>query len=136
MAPYIYMRERLTNLKDLYECDILEFEFTVQKAQERLQEKRKLYITDIKTKFEEKKIERIPSDARLAMQTGLVDWSDIDVNRDTILSENEIETLMQSVSRKTKKKQRKKLFAYEGLSSDFSAVERRILNIFHNVSEM
>ncbi|MHA1983659.1 MAG: hypothetical protein ACW967_04830 [Candidatus Hodarchaeales archaeon] len=136
MAPYIYMREKLTNLKDLYECDILEFEFTVQKAQERLQEKRKQYITDIKTKFEEKKIERIPSDARLAMQTGLVDWSDIDVNRDTILSENEIETLMESVSRKTKKQQRKKLFAYEGLSSDFSAVERRILNIFHNVSEM
>ncbi|OLS25748.1 MAG: hypothetical protein HeimC3_13270 [Candidatus Heimdallarchaeota archaeon LC_3] len=136
MAPYIYMREKLRNLKNYYETDILEIEFTIQKAQEKLQEKRKLYIEDIRKKYEKKQIERIPNDARLAFQTGIADWTQMDVNHDSILSEKEIELLIDSVSKKKKKKDRKKLFAYEGQSSDFSGVEARILNIFQNVKDM
>lgn len=134
MAPTIYIRDKIYALREYYGCNFIDEEFMLQEAREKIREKRKMYIDEIRQKIVTKQLERTPDDARLSIQTELVDWGQFDTNKDAILSQKDIEVLVNAIDKK-KVKNSKRLFAYEVGSSGFINVESRILNVFRNVYE-
>ena len=135
MAPMIYIRDKIYNLREYYGCNFIDEEFMLQEAREKILDKRNNYIDEIRQRAATRQIDRIPDDARLSTQTELVDWGQFDTNKDAILSQKDIEILINAIDKK-KVKNSKRLFAYEVGSSGFISVESRILNVFRNVYEI